>query len=729
MPGKRDSAPVPIAEWGAPIQGVWRTLPIHKLPPDAIYNNLNTVLRDGQVTARSGLAALATPILTEGRVTGGLAYIPVGTDVVTPLFATNTHIFKRDGLVKVDITGEVGQTKAEYTHESVNNDNDLQFVANVAGELGNGIHIELEDPEEEASTEVVVVTHTATASYSHNGPENHDDVQFSAVQPGYTGNNLTITLVDPGEETATESVEVVALNVIVTLRSVSEVLSTALQVKAAIDGDVDAAALMTVIVEDDGSDPVTELTRTHLTGGVTLLSVTLRSVDSVLSTAHQVRVAINNSESAEALVDVFEIEGDGTGVVEPLTETALAGGTFSTVLTGEDRHLNRFTQLVIGDPDDPENTERVFVYHTNGVDPARKWNGVTNTFTAVECDPPFFTDVTTAFDRIVGIIPPYKVRWGEQLSLSQWPELNARNISDTPDPVVAIRNLGTMNLIVYKEKSIWAGGARGGSSAQAFSFEIRGFFDGPANPAALSEVDNVHYYMTKRGRIGAYDGRTHRWLGDGIWPLVKTNLDTSKANLITSFYDPRNHEIVFNYPMTTDEIPCQGIAILTLPRAQHGVSNFGCWFGQWTQPVSWGGDIFGGGVNNIAVFVASEGDEEFTLLTPATGDLTIPFNCSFQSGLVPTPNSDIMRPELETFVTRGAQLGTLTVNIRSAYILDSAAGTQSANQTITLSTTEPVEKKAFSATRGRFFGYEYRWTTGSTVEWKGALLRGRKVEE
>ena len=501
MAGKKDSAPVPIVEWVAPEGGVWRTIPIHKLPPTAIYDAENVTFRNGEVKVRSGLATYASPISAAARVTGA-------------------HYFPRTGAAHVTVFGT----------------------------------------------------------------------------------NTGLYMIDP----------------------------------------------------------------------------------------------------SSAIVNL-------TGV---------------DVLTGADSNLNQFTTIVIGSPSTAN------IVQGNGKDPIQYWDGVVATFVECACSPPIFSDLVTAFDRIVGITPPYTVRWGEARSLSQWPELNARNLIDSEDPVVAIRNIGTMNVIVYKEQSIWAGMARGGSSAQAFSFELRGFYDGPANPAAITAVDNVHYYMTKEGRIGAYDGRTHQWVGDGVWAKISALIDKTKQYAIAAVYDPTTHEVLFTYPKTTDSTYSTGLVILTLPRPQFGIKSFGAWPGSWLVPIStMVRTKHADNSDGVVAFRATAGSFNVTKLTPLVGDLGTPFNCLWQSGLTPTPDLGIMRPELETFVFRAAMAGNVTAKLTSTYLLDTVSGTLSDGQTISLSNVEPIEKKAFSAVKGRFFGYQYSCTSTDLLSWRGALLHGRKVEE
>lgn len=98
----------------------------------------------------------------------------------------------------------------------------------------------------------------------------NNDLVFTAVTKGTVGNGITIEYVDPEEETATETVTVVDSAISVTLRSVSSVLSTAAQVLAAIEADATADALVTVANAggNDGTGAVIALAATPLADGV-----------------------------------------------------------------------------------------------------------------------------------------------------------------------------------------------------------------------------------------------------------------------------------------------------------------------------------------------------------------------------------------------------------------------------------------------------------------------------
>lgn len=97
-----------------------------------------------------------------------------------------------------------------------------------------------------------------------------NDLVFTAKIKGTGGNAISVSYVDPGEETAEESVDVSGTDIVVTLRSVSATLSTAAQVKAAIEASSEADALVSVANSggDDGSGSVIAMAEDALEGGI-----------------------------------------------------------------------------------------------------------------------------------------------------------------------------------------------------------------------------------------------------------------------------------------------------------------------------------------------------------------------------------------------------------------------------------------------------------------------------
>jgi hypothetical protein len=112
-------------------------------------------------------------------------------------------------------------------------------------------------------------SHNDTAAVTINPTGANNSMTYTATSAGSWGNEITVAYVDPGTETATETVTVTGTSVVVTLRSVSSVLSTAAQVKTAWDATAAAVALATVANAggDTGAGVVTAISETSLTGG------------------------------------------------------------------------------------------------------------------------------------------------------------------------------------------------------------------------------------------------------------------------------------------------------------------------------------------------------------------------------------------------------------------------------------------------------------------------------
>lgn len=116
----------------------------------------------------------------------------------------------------------------------------------------------------------VTPVNAVAAALSTNLTGDNNDLVFTAKTKGAAGNSLKIVYVDPGAETASESVHVDGNHIIVTLRSVSSVLSTAAEVVAAIEADAEADALVAVTdkAANDGTGVVTAMAAASLAGGV-----------------------------------------------------------------------------------------------------------------------------------------------------------------------------------------------------------------------------------------------------------------------------------------------------------------------------------------------------------------------------------------------------------------------------------------------------------------------------
>ncbi len=402
---------------------------------------------------------------------------------------------------------------------------------------------------------------------------------------------------------------------------------------------------------------------------------------------------------------------------------AYLGGTFVDItdspLTAEAHQLARFTAIEIGGT--------IWILHTNGRDVPRQWDAASLVVSQMT-GWPAFTDWATVSDRIIGIVPPYMVRWGEALSLAAPPTLNARNLADTGDTVVAIRNLGTQRAVVYKTRSIWLVTPQGGSSPRYFRFEYRGPFEGPASPSAVVDVDGLHAYMTVTGRLALFDGFSHLWVVDGIQPILEDELDTSTANRVFGAYNPRDREVYFYYPMKGDNGDLRGLVALILPRPQDGILEPVAFVGTMGFPVSAAVDLrqFD---NSVLVF-GSVPNQERAYTVGGSDDAGTPITGFWQTGLVPAPSLDGHRIEaIETLALRGEGYGAIRVRPVFSNLLEREGGTAGPDFVVDLSKDTPPPRDPRGVDiRGQLFGLRYEFVTPVTLRWFGSRLAARRVE-
>lgn len=424
--------------------------------------------------------------------------------------------------------------------------------------------------------------------------------------------------------------------------------------------------------------------------------------------------------------DAFQM-GAGTSIQLIVGTTrkiwAYFNGVFNditdTPLTGTDIQHVRMSGLEI--------SNALWTLITNGQDSPRKWNGSDPTVSVAGGTPPAFTDITTIGDRIIGIVPPYKVRWGQALNLDSWPSSNVRVLSDTPDLLVAIRNLGTLGGAVYKNRSIWTVSATGTTDATFFRMDLRSLVAGPSSPAALVEADGSHYYMTPKGRVGMYDGASHRWVADGSWRIVREDIDQDNANRTFAVYEPTFREVFFFYPRKGDGGEIRGCLIVCLPRPAEGIGDHISFPARLESFVSAGTDLRQ--ANEGALVFSASSFLAFNLTEDGpTDEGGQPISGFWQTGLVATPASEPHRVEgIETFAERGGGYGSVSLMPVTSYLLDTQSGDVGAATPLSLETTESVYDPKGVDARGRFLGVRYSFPAFVTLRWKGAIMDARAL--
>ena len=426
-------------------------------------------------------------------------------------------------------------------------------------------------------------------------------------------------------------------------------------------------------------------------------------------------------------------------VASSTTIYALAGVTWLNVSPGVSLHtslgnFSRFTSIQSG--------SYVYVLHCNGVDPL--WSAQE----AVQFAPvtpyagssiPILTDMCTVAGLIVGIVPPYTVTWcaglsNTYLSFTNWPALNQVILADTEDSLVAIRPLGTLGFVCYKEGNIFVGSAQAGPLSAAFGFQHRGEFEGPGGVNAVVNWNGMHVYMTPSGRVGLFDGTNHQWILDGLWPFLRKDIDSSRASSIFGAYNYLTSEVYFWYPRLSAPDTVDGMVQINMPYPLAGIQDFSGFLGRSSfgvsnalsvrlfdgtlQPYVWRSDTYG----------------TYVLDTDTYVDGTVDFPCSFTTGVfrpvsgtqqLPGGN-DIFRGSYEVFATRDSIRGSADVQGLSANALETH-GSPSAVERIDLTQTRPNEYISFPTAQGKFLGLSITWQSSSRMEYKGCDVYARRT--
>jgi hypothetical protein len=392
-----------------------------------------------------------------------------------------------------------------------------------------------------------------------------------------------------------------------------------------------------------------------------------------------------------------------------------------TVQTATTSQTARFTSIALGTPATP------IVIHTNGKDTPAQWNGGGGNFTDMT-GAPKWSDVTTIESYIIGIVPPYGLQWGNISSITSWPALNKMQVSDTPDEVIAIAPLGTRGAILYKENTIWGVAFTGGqTAASAFAREFIGYYDGPASPNAVVNLNGAHMYMTTTGRVGFFNGSRHIWVADGLWPDIQLDIDVASSRRCWGVFDPANFEVHFFYPSLGLSNAIRGHVCITLPRPEFGVEAFGAFPGRLGHELSAGATVRLTDKKDIMLVADTTNRRSYKFSTDSTTDNAVAISGYWQTGLIETPGANPLHLEsIETFAERANGYGKLTAQLVTSWVLADEGQLSDDSVDIPLGDNEEptYSDTGFLESRGRFFGLRYSFSSAATntVRYKGARL-------
>src|ERR1051326_688529 len=158
----------------------------------------------------------------------------------------------------------------------------------------------------------------------------NNDLVFTAVDEGDSGDAITIAFVDPAATSAAESVSVVgkALTFHLATGSGGAITSTGDTLKATLLASTSASALVTAVdaAGNDGSGAGTALAATNPAGHAIVVPLAADSAGTIASTGAQIVDAIAGDPITNLLVLAQNHGSDtGAGVVIALAQTALTG--------------------------------------------------------------------------------------------------------------------------------------------------------------------------------------------------------------------------------------------------------------------------------------------------------------------------------------------------------------------------------------------------------------------
>ncbi len=177
--------------------------------------------------------------------------------------------------------------------------------------VGTAIEVSL------ATTPMTVAAMTTTLTGDNN------DISYEAVEAGAAGNAISITYTDPGQINQSLSAAVVDTAITISLATdgTGAITTTAADIIALRAATPAMAALVVAsnATGDDGTGVVTAMTTRSLSGG--------SDGAAIRSTAANVKAAIEADADANALVSIDHAAGNnGTGVVTAMAAANLTGG-------------------------------------------------------------------------------------------------------------------------------------------------------------------------------------------------------------------------------------------------------------------------------------------------------------------------------------------------------------------------------------------------------------------
>lgn len=383
-----------------------------------------------------------------------------------------------------------------------------------------------------------------------------------------------------------------------------------------------------------------------------------------------------------------------------------------------------------------ENSTDYYAIFANKSQTLKSWTEIGGAITIVDINGntvPKATSVCTTARRIVALVPPHTIKWTLTNTIDNWENLAENRIAQTNDVAICIRSLGTLNFVVYKERSIYLGQAQAGSNANAFRVNFVQAVEGPASVHSVVSAPlgskNSHFYMTTNGRIGVFSGTNYvQWIADGLWLFLQDDIDRAFTSKIFGIFHYRLHIVIFYYPRVGDNGDLKGMVIVNLPLEGSGITTPASFLGISSRAVSYGFESrFENQIDNTVIFT-SDTLKSFTLDEDTDNDDGEVFSCSLQTGIIPTPELGLYQVALEVFLERSDGNGQADLSLVSSHNLSNPTGDLDPVNFETLDLNfEPSGEYIGFNTRLRWAGIKLDWLSSSDVRYSGGVVYGNRL--
>lgn len=187
-----------------------------------------------------------------------------------------------------------------------------------------------------------------------------------------------------------------------------------------------------------------------------------------------------------------------------------------------------------------------------------KWRGPGYTAVNIPAAPPA-RDVCIAGNRVImfniyeddadgmGFQPRLRrLRWSDFNDPDTWQGISVAELNQTPDIIVAGKQLSRISFVIYKEESQWLGESQAG--IYPFKFEQQDSAPGPMSPRAVMNYRGTHYYIGRDWSAYTFDGSRVTEIGQPIQKFLMENADLELGDRIFTTYHRYDRMIMFFFP-------------------------------------------------------------------------------------------------------------------------------------------------------------------------------------